>query len=163
MKITSLSIILLSFCLFACNAPQAENKEPTVSEMDKKGYDEDLAKKLGADEYGMHKYVMAFLKKGPNRNQEKNEAEELQRAHMDNINKLAEQGRLVLAGPFLDDGDIRGVYIFDVETIEEAEKLTATDPAIKAGRLIMELHPWYGSAAIMQTNEIHEKISKVKI
>ncbi len=145
------------------------SQEPTPVSSEKKehtmesGFDQELANKLGADEYGMHKYVMAFLKKGPNRDRSKEEADKLQRAHLDNIGKLAEAGKLVLAGPFLDDGDIRGIYIFDVETVEEAQKLTETDPAIQAGSLIMELHPWYGSAAVMQINEVHKKVSKTKI
>jgi uncharacterized protein YciI len=92
---------------------------------------------------------MAFLKKGPNRDQSKEEANELLRAHMDNIRRLTDEGKLVLAGPFMDDGEVRGIYIFDVKTVEEAKKLTETDPAIQAGSLIIDLHPWYGSAALM--------------
>lgn len=126
-------------------------------------YDSLYAQKLGADNYGMRSYVMAFLKAGPNRNQSKEEAEQLQAAHMANIGRMADEGKLVLAGPFLDRGELKGIYIFAVETVEEAEALTATDPAIQAGRLIMELHPWYGSAAVMEINEIHQKISKIKI
>ncbi len=125
-------------------------------------FDSLYAQKLGADDYGMRSYVMAFLKSGPNRDQTEEEAQELQAAHMANIGRLADEGTLVLAGPFLDNGDLRGIYIFAVESVEEAEVLTATDPAIKAGRLIMELHPWYGSAAVMEVGEIHEKISKIK-
>ena len=68
--------------------------------------------------------------------------------------------KLVLAGPFLDEGDIRGIYIFNVDTIEEAKKLTNSDPAIKAGSLIMELHPWYGSAALQEVNRLHTKAMK---
>jgi uncharacterized protein len=73
---------------------------------------------------------------------------------------MAEEGKLILAGPFLDDGDIRGIYIFNVQTVEEAEALTKTDPAIQSGRLVMELHPWYGSAALMEVNQMHKKIAK---
>jgi uncharacterized protein YciI len=76
-----------------------------------------------------------------------------------NIEHLAKKGKLVLAGPFLDGGEIKGIYIFNVQSIEEARELTKTDPAIKAGRLVMELHPWYGSAALKKVNEIHEKLS----
>ena len=123
-------------------------------------YDSILAAQLGADEYGMKSYVMAFLKAGPTRSQDSLEAARLQKAHLDNISRMAKEGTLVLAGPFMDDGDIRGIYIFDVQSIEEAEKLTATDPAIQAGRLVMELHPWYGSAALMQVTEVHEKLAK---
>tara|TARA_R110001583_G_scaffold24869_5_gene90477 strand:- start:3670 stop:3873 length:204 start_codon:yes stop_codon:yes gene_type:complete len=55
--------------------------------------------------------------------------------------RVVKERTSVLVGPFFDDGDIRGINIFNVTTIEEAEKLTESDPAIKAGRLIMELHP----------------------
>ena len=103
---------------------------------------------------------MAFLKKGPNRDRDSLEAVNLQRAHLDNISQLAEEGKLSLAGPFLDDGEIRGIYIFNVETIEEARELTQTDPAIQAGSLVMELHPWYGSAGLIKVNEIHQKLSE---
>jgi uncharacterized protein YciI len=125
-------------------------------------YDAALARKLKADEYGMRTYVMAFLKAGPNRNRSPEEARKLQRAHMDNINRLAAEGKLVVAGPFADDGPIRGIYIFDVPTVAEAEALTKTDPAIQAGSLAMELHPWYGSAALMMVNEVHERIEQKK-
>lgn len=130
-------LLLLSFVLVtACSnqLEQANKSMPSANE-----YDAALATKLGADEYGMRRYVMAFLKAGPNRDQDAAEAERLQRAHLDNIRRLADAGKLALAGPFLDDGELRGVYVFNVATIEEALELTASDPAIKAGRLVMEL------------------------
>ena len=126
-------------------------------------FDAALAEQVGADEYGMRRYVMAFLKSGPNRSQDSTEAARLQRAHLDNITRLVEEDKLSLAGPFLDGGELRGIYIFNVETIEEAEALTETDPAIQAGRLVMELHPWYGSAALMQIKDLHGKVAKKKI
>ena len=127
-----------------------------------KMYDDQLAIKYGADEYGMKQYVMAFLKRGPNRPADKDEAAKLQAAHMANIGRLVDEGKLVLAGPFLDDGDMRGIYIFDVRTVEEAEALTATDPAIKAGSLTMELHPWYGSAGLMAVGSVHKQVQKTE-
>lgn len=123
-------------------------------------YDAKLAQKLGADQYGMKTYVMAFLKSGPNRLKDSVARMELQKAHLKNITKLVEEGKLIVAGPFMDDQPIRGIFIFNVSTLEEAKKLTETDPAIKAGSLIMELHPWYGSAALMETVSIHKKIEK---
>ena len=126
-------------------------------------YDSLKAAKYGADDYGMKSYVMAFLKKGPNRDLDSNKAYELQRAHLDNIGKMAEAGKLVLAGPFFGNDDLRGIYIFNVESIEEAQALTATAPAIKAGSLVMELKQWYGSAALLEVGEIHSSISKEEI
>ena len=132
-----------------------------AQEITNKTFNSELAQELNADDYGMKKYVMAFLKKGPNRSKDSLTKSKLQKAHMKNIKQMAENGDLVLAGPFLDDGDIRGIYIFNVETIEEAKKLTETDPLIKSGGLIMELHPWYGSAATQQIGKIHKTIQKV--
>ena len=66
----------------------------------------------------------------------------------------------MLAGPFEDSGELRGIYIFDVRTVAEAEALTKTDPAIQAGSLVMELHPWYGSAALPLLAPLHKKVQK---
>jgi uncharacterized protein YciI len=123
-------------------------------------FDAEAAARLRADSYGMHKYVLALLKAGPRRDQPAAEAERLQRAHLDNINRLAKAGTLVFAGPFLDDGAYRGIYVFDVETLDEARALIETDPAIQGGRLVMELHPWYGSAALKEVAAIHARIAK---
>ena len=130
---------------------------------DSLSYNAELAAKLGADEYGMKQYVMAYLKRGPKRDQDSATAEQLQKAHLENINRMAEEGKLVVAGPFMDDGDVRGIYIFNVSTVEEAKVLTETDPAIKAGRLEMELHPWYGSAALMLNPKLHKLFEKKSV
>ena len=125
-------------------------------------YDAALAARLKADDNGMKTYVMAFLKAGPNRNRPREEAQKLQAAHRANINRLAAEGKLVLAGPFADDGELRGIYVFDVTTTAEAEALTRTDPAIQAGQLVMELHPWYATAGLMTIPELHSRIEKKK-
>ncbi len=125
------------------------------------GYDAELAQSLGADDYGMKTYVLALLKPGPNQDQDQETAQQLQQAHLANIRRLAEAGQLVLAGPFMpNEQDLRGIYVFDVATVEAAKQLTETDPAIKAGRLRMELIPWYGSATLPMINQWHKKISK---
>ena len=123
-------------------------------------YDSTLAKKLKADEYGMHKYVMCFLKTGPNKSLSADSSKKIQTAHLQNIKDLASQGKLAIAGPFMDNTELEGVFILNVTTVEEAQKLVNTDPAVKAGVLIMELHPWYGSAALMEVPLLHAKIQK---
>ncbi|MEO3403790.1 YciI family protein [Mucilaginibacter sp. CAU 1740] len=145
----SLALLALTYCGFAQTTPSP-----------KPAYDAALAKKLGADSYGMKKYVMAFLKDGPTKLKDSTERMQLQMAHLKNIGKLAAEGKLVVAGPFLDDQPIRGIFIFNVESVEEAKKLTETDPAIKAGTLVMELHPFYCSAALMQVVPIHNTLQK---
>ncbi|HZV67977.1 MAG TPA: YciI family protein [Saprospiraceae bacterium] len=159
-----LPIFLITCIIFLACRPELKI-EPTTTESPSTSivFDSMLATKLGADEYGMRQYVLAFLKAGPNRDQDSTETAQLMRKHLDNIKRMAEEGKLAVAGPFLDEGDIRGIYIFNVKTIEEAKALTETDPAIQEGRLIMELHPWYGSAGLMTVNEVHKKIAKNKI
>jgi uncharacterized protein len=148
------NLFIGSMCVVSLNC-FAQSKNPQ--------FDPQLAQKLGADEYGMKTYVMAFLKAGPNRPKDSVARAELQKAHLKNITRLTAEGKLIVAGPFLDDPPIKGIFIFNVTTIEEAKKLAETDPAIKAGSLMMELHPWYGSAALMETVDIHKKLEKKSV
>jgi len=150
-------LIVLSVIFASCSRKTEEVK------VNPNQYDSTLAKELDADQFGMKAYVMAFLKKGPNRSTDTVIAKNLLMAHLQNIQRLAEEGKLIVAGPFLDDQDIRGIYIFNVSSLEEAKKLTETDPAIQAGSLVMELHPWYGSAALVKITSIHKKLQKKSI
>ena len=118
---------------------------------------------LGAYDYGMNMYVMAFLNRGPHKDFDVQEPQELQVAHMANINNVAEESKLILKDPFFDDGDLRGIYIFDITSIAEAEALTNSDPAIKEGSLGMELIEWYGSAVLMELNEMYTQIANINI
>jgi uncharacterized protein YciI len=153
---------MLLIILSACEEKNSNlnNKSDDVSSGNTLSYDSAKAAEYGADAYGMKKYVMAFLRKGPNRNLDSTEAANLQMAHLENIGKMAEAGKLVLAGPFFGDGDIREIYIFNVESLAEAEELTNSDPAIQAGSLVMDLKEWYGSAGLVAVNEIHKTLAK---
>ena len=155
------ALFFLLFLVFGCqqqDSPDRTNfNDPRVEET---AYNPQLAEELGADAYGMRQYVLAFLKSGPNRSQDSLKAAQLQKAHLDNISRLAEEGKLVLAGPFMDRGEVRGIYIFNVTSLEEAKALTESDPAVQAGRLVMELHPWYGSAALVMLNQMHRQLAK---
>lgn len=146
---------LLIGCFFISLDLRAQSKNPD--------YDAELAGKVGADDYGMKHYVIAFLKTGPTHIADQAESEKLQMAHLQNILKLANDGKLIVSGPFLDKGDIRGIFIFNVATVEEAKKLTDSDPAVKAGVLIVELHPWYGSAGLVEAFKIHKKVEKIGV
>jgi len=125
-------------------------------------YDPELATKLGADESGMKMYVLCILKTGPNdANFTGKERDNIFAGHFANIQNLADQGKLAIAGPFgKNDKNYRGLYIFNVPTIEEAEKLVVLDPAVKAGVFVPEMTLWYASASLMATYEIHKKIEK---
>ena len=99
----------------------------------------------GADSYAVKQYFFVMLIEGPKRAEitDKKEIEKLQAGHMANISRLNKEGSLVLAGPFGDDTKWKGIFVIDADTQEEVEKLLATDPMIKAGRLGYEIHPWW--------------------
>ena len=93
----------------------------------------------------MNTVYLGFLKKGPNRKEgdgSNPEIQQLQKDHLANINRLAEMKKLVAAGPFGDNGELRGLFVFRVGSMEEAKELAGTDPMIKIDRLRLELHPW---------------------
>lgn len=90
----------------------------------------------------MKTYFFVMLTSGKQRNQDSVNLQKIQQGHLANILKLEREGKLVVAGPFLDESNWRGIFIFDVKTKEEVEKLIKTDPAITSGRLNYEIHPW---------------------
>jgi uncharacterized protein YciI len=94
----------------------------------------------------VRQYWFVMLTAGPNRTQDSITATKIQEGHMANINRLYNEGKLKVAGPFGDEGKWIGIFIFDCETKEEVEKLIKTDPAIAAGRLNYEIHPWWTAA-----------------
>ncbi len=153
-----LSLVVLTACEQKRETLASPSQVETVENPCK--YDSVKAVKYGADQYGMKKYVVAFLKRGPNKSVDSIQKSELQKAHMQNINRLAEEGKLVLAGPFFGGGDLRGIYIFNVDNLEDAKALTNSDPSIQAGILSMDLKEWYGSAALMAINDLHYSVSK---
>ena len=155
-----ISILLLTACT-AQSEKIAADANPEISST----YNADLAAQLGADDYGMRSYVMAVLKTGPMDSKITDEAkrQDLFAGHFANMAKLAAEKKLVLAGPFIDGGEKRGLYIFNVMTIEQARALVETDPAVTAGIFTAELTKYYGSAALLQVNDVHRSIQKTKI
>ncbi len=123
-------------------------------------YDSILAKKLNADEYGMKMYVFVILKTGTNTSTDKTAKDKAFAGHMKNIQKMADDGKLAVAGPFEKGGNNRGIFILNVTTFEEAKALLEGDTAVKEKYLEPEFTLWYGSASLMETPEIHKKIQK---
>ncbi len=106
----------------------------------------------GPGEYEMTTYQVAFLRKGPSWTPAQTpELQKLQADHLAHIGRMADTGKLLIAGPFSDGGDLRGMFIFRVETLEEAKALAEQDPAVKAGRLVLEWHPWFAAKNITVT------------
>lgn len=104
------------------------------------------------EEYEMTTYYVAFLYRGPAWSPEDTpERAKIQEGHMANIRRMAETGKLLVAGPFTDDGDLRGLFVFRTGTLEEAKAMAEQDPAVKAGRLRLEWHPWFAAKNISVT------------
>src|SRR5262245_21960698 len=154
MKPLRCSLLVLAFICIGTVALTADDR----------AFDPELAKRLGADERGMKMYVLCILKTGPKDAEIKGEErKEIFAGHFANIGRLADEGKLAVAGPFgKNDRAYRGLYIFNVATIEEAEKLVMLDPSVKAGVFVPELTLWYGSAAMMVVNDTHKRIEKPK-
>lgn len=99
---------------------------------------------------GMQAYYIGFLSRGERWTPEQTEqTRALQAGHMQHIQAMAKTGKLLIAGPFMyeandADQNLRGIFIFNVATREQAEALAADDPAVKAGRLKIEFRQWYG-------------------
>ncbi len=124
-------------------------------------FDQELANSLEADQYGMKAYVLVILKTGTAKIEDKERINELFRGHMENINRLVEEGKLIVAGPLgKNENSYRGIFILNVKTIEEAAELVETDPAVKEGLLAADLYEWYGSAALPVYIETAKKITK---
>lgn len=122
--------------------------------------DPELAQRLGADERGMRQYVLVVLRTGPYTPASEAERAALFEGHFANIRRRADEGRLLVAGPIGEnDNQYRGIFIFDVASVDEARALVATDPTVASGVFVAEFYPWYGSAALMQAPEIHRRIA----
>lgn len=76
--------------------------------------------------------------------------QEIQKGHLAYMDGLNKQGKLVAAGPFMEDGEWRGIVIYRVAGVKEAQALAAGDPAVKAGRLVIEARPWMTLKGILK-------------
>lgn len=125
-------------------------------------YNSKLAKELGADEYGMKKYVLVILKTGTNTSTNEKYEDSCFTGHMQNIGRLVKENKLIVAGPIgKNEKTYRGIFILNVPTIEEAIEIVKTDPAVNEKLLDAEFYEWYGSAALPlyleKTCEIQQK------
>ncbi|MBL7765545.1 MAG: hypothetical protein JNJ58_05595 [Chitinophagaceae bacterium] len=125
-------------------------------------YDSVLAKKLGADDYGMKKYVLVLLKTGTNKTEDKAFTSQCFKGHMENIHRMVDSGKLIVAGPLgKNDQTYRGIFILNVKDFDEAKALLRSDPAVQEKLLEAEYYNWFGSAALPEYLDASDKIWKV--
>ncbi|MFH4966637.1 YciI family protein [Gaetbulibacter sp. M240] len=126
--------------------PKEKSIKALKAELDARGYKTfDYEDPETKDTILMQQYFIAFLKVGPIRGQNEEEAEDLQKAHLAHLKKMYDLGYADISGPFGDDGAIRGVTIYNVPTKKMADSLANADPMVKAGRLEIEIHPWWAA------------------
>ncbi len=144
--------------LFSCGTGEKKKDVPEViseletsvrkikEELDAKGYQTfDYVDEKTGDTVIMQQYFIAFLKKGPNRSQTKEEADSLQKLHLAHLARMYDLGFADISGPFGDDGEIRGITIYNTPTLEIADSLAHLDPLVQLGRLTIEIHPWWAA------------------
>jgi uncharacterized protein YciI len=145
---------LLAALLFGLTYSLTAQNSPAV-------YDSTLAKSVGADAYGMKNYIFVLLTTGDSIVSDKKVRDSLFGGHMQNMIRMEEMGKLVVAGPFHDNTNAwEGIFILNTTDMEEAKSLLQSDPAIANHLLNTSMVPWYGSAAMMKISQIHARIQK---
>jgi uncharacterized protein YciI len=153
MKTIVLAVLLVSPVIFLQNIDAQKTNS----------FDSALANKLNADDYGMKSYVLVVLKKGTSNINDKNIPDSIFRGHMANIQRLANENKLVLAGPTGEnDKGYEGIFIFNTADTNAAKQWLSTDPAVISHHLDAEIYAWYGTAALQQIPLLHQKIQKKK-
>lgn len=103
------------------------------------------AEHIANDTPRMKQYWLVMLLKGNNRTHDKETAQRIQAKHIENIDRLAAEGKIVMAGPmgYTYDADLRGLFIMDAKDSATAASYVKTDSAVITGRLRFEVHPWW--------------------
>jgi uncharacterized protein YciI len=121
---------------------EMENVEGLDEELKNNGY-QTFTYKEGDTSYLMQQNYIVFLKSGDNRSQDSLTSAKLQDQHIAHLSRMYNEGYTSLTGPMGDDGELRGIVIYNTPTQKEADSLARLDPMVIAGRLKVEVHPWW--------------------
>lgn len=148
-------LMILSLIFISCHTDKSTSVEEDKEKKEDKISAEEMSKQLQEDgfksftykegdtTYLMQQYYMVFLKSGPNRDQDSLSLAKLQQQHMAHLERMGNEGYASLIGPFEDSSDIKGIAVYNTRTLKEADSLANLDPMVKAGRLTIEVHPWW--------------------
>ena len=157
-----ISLLAVVFIVSACNfgpKNQPSSGDTTTTDIDnsllnrrtgdelaREGFEFfEYADPVSGDTILMQQYFIAFLKSGEIRSQNQQEADSLQALHLAHLQRMYDLGYADISGPFGDNGDIRGITIYNVPTLSIADSLANLDPSVRAGRLEIEIHPWWAA------------------
>lgn len=146
----SISVLVLGGTLLLGGGCAASAPRPT--------YDPALAKSVGADERGMRSYTFVLLRTGPKKMPAGPARDAMFAGHMANIRRLADEGKLLLAGPFDGVDGWRGMFIFASSSVDEVKAMVETDPVIIEGEMVAEYHRYYGTAALMLLKDVDARV-----
>lgn len=133
-----------TLCLWSCSTPPTQAEVSTLHESKN---DSTSAPTHNDKRFGpMRTYYLVLLKSGPTRNQDSTQLAQLMEGHLNHIKAMVDIDKIVIAGPMLDNSDLRGIFIFNSTDSTEVDSLVNLDPAIQAGRLTAEIHPWYSAS-----------------
>jgi len=149
-------VAALVFALFLAGPAPADEPAPAPEAAPR--FDAALAARTGADARGMRPYVLVILKSSGTPVPAGEARDAMFRGHFANMERLAGEGKLVLAGPLDGVDGWRGLFVLAVDDLDEARALVATDPVVAQGEMVPELHRYYGSAALMLVNELHAQL-----
>lgn len=158
------NLLTLTILFVLINLAFGQSEPPGDTVTANPNYDSELADQYGGDDYGMKRYFLVILKTGTNTTTDKELISESFRGHMANINRLVEEGKLIIAGPLgKNDNNYRGIFILsNLESMEAAKEVLQTDLAIKNGLLDYDIYSWYGSAALSAYLPYSDKIWRLK-
>lgn len=149
------TIYLICLSLLFISMTNAQDQDPL--------FDQALADTLGADDYGMKSYLLVILKTGEATIEDKNLRDSLFRSHFANMTRLADEGKLLVAGPIgANDRSYRGIFVLNTQDEAVAREWLQGDLTISNGVFDVEFYPWYGSAALGTYLETHHRIQKIK-
>jgi uncharacterized protein YciI len=112
-----------------------------------------------APAYGQQQtYTFVFLhKKDSVEVLPKEQVTKIMEGHMANIDRLAKEGKLVVAGPFDGGG---GIFILKTTSVSEAKEWLSTDPGVQANRWDIEILPYTPIAgSVCVVKEPYEMVS----
>ena len=139
MKLLLIGMLLALTWLVSCKDKKGKVSVTEVKPLGK--YDPSMDSSVYTGE--MKRYWLVLLKRGPNRKPDSTSAAMIQAGHMAHINKLAAEGKIIMAGPIGAPGDLRGIFIMNCRDSTEVEKSLSSDTAVITGRLVMEYYPWW--------------------
>ena len=137
MRNISFLLLITQLVITACD----HKSEPVATTKSVAKYD--LASDTSVYTGEMKRYWLVLLKKGTNKTQDSISSAKIQEGHMANINRLAKEGKIIMAGPMGMEGDLRGIFIMNCKDSSEVEQIVNTDTAVITGRLKMEYYPWW--------------------